>query len=42
MGELKFLIPSDEFKHVAENAVKELEVGIVIGYDKNGEFMLVV
>ena len=37
MAKVKSIFPANDFKVVADNASKEIEVGIVIGYDKEGE-----
>ena len=29
--------PANDFNHVADNAKKEIEAGIIIGYDKEGK-----
>ena len=36
MSKVIDIYPANDFKVVAENAVKILDVGIVIGYDKDG------
>jgi len=37
MGEIKHINPTDNFKNVAESAIEELEVGIIIGYSKDDD-----
>ncbi len=36
MGKVEQLFPADDFCTVLENAGKEIESGLVIGYDKDG------
>lgn len=37
MAKIENIYPSDDFKVVCDNASKEIKVGIIIGYDNQGE-----
>lgn len=36
MDKVTSIFPANDFNVVAENAAKELESGIIVGYDKDG------
>lgn len=36
MDNVRSIFPANSFRVVAENAANEIEVGIIIGYDKDG------
>jgi hypothetical protein len=39
MGEIVSIFPANDFKVVADNAKKEIEIGLIIGYDHEGNLL---
>ena len=40
MGEVVSIFPANDFSVVADNAKKEIEVGLIIGYDYDGNLLV--
>lgn len=37
MDNVKSIFPANDFRVIADNASKDIEVGIIVGYTKDGE-----
>lgn len=37
MKNVESIYPSNDFEHVCDNAAEQMECGIIIGYNKDGE-----
>ena len=40
MNKVREIFPADDFKTVLENAKRDIEAGLIIGYDEHGELVV--